>query len=151
MPIKHKLNYTFRFLSHWANATRIDVLHSPFVFKLYNTCIKPTGSGEVDALFNRICTYLQLSIANDFSRFEPNQSLLIRIHQSIDLDTWNTILQQIGEHGMIVLEKPHHTTRQFMMQHMWQCNHIHVCIDLFDVCIIMSRQEQAKEYFKLRW
>lgn len=36
-----RLNYHFikHFLTHYLSATRIDVLHSPFVFDLYNTCI----------------------------------------------------------------------------------------------------------------
>jgi predicted O-methyltransferase YrrM len=32
--------YCFHFVRHYLNATRIDVLHSPFVFSIYNTCIK---------------------------------------------------------------------------------------------------------------
>ena len=32
--------YCFHFVRHYFNAKRIDVLHSPFVFSLYNTCIK---------------------------------------------------------------------------------------------------------------
>ncbi len=29
-----------QFIKHYWSATRIDVLHSPFVFELYNTCVK---------------------------------------------------------------------------------------------------------------
>ena len=38
MPLKGK--YLYLLASHYLNATRIDVLHSPFVFSLYNHCIK---------------------------------------------------------------------------------------------------------------
>jgi hypothetical protein len=145
------LKHTLRFLSHWAGATRIDVLHSPFVFRLYNTCIKPTPSGKVDMLFQRVAAYMQTPISLHPSSYMPNHAILIRINQHIQPDEWNNMLQNIGKKGTIVIEKPHHNKRINMMQYMWQCNHIHVCIDLFDACIITSRQEQVKEYFKLRW
>ncbi len=36
------INFTYcrYFIKHYLSATRIDVLHSPFVFSLYNACIK---------------------------------------------------------------------------------------------------------------
>lgn len=34
------LHFIFKVLSHYASATRIDVLHSPFVYTLYNQCIR---------------------------------------------------------------------------------------------------------------
>lgn len=33
------LHFVFNFIKHYHSATRIDVLHSPFVFELYNSCI----------------------------------------------------------------------------------------------------------------
>ena len=33
------LHYLLNFIKHYASATRIDVLHSPFVFDLYQSCI----------------------------------------------------------------------------------------------------------------
>lgn len=34
------LHFVFNFIRHYLSATLIDVLHSPFVFALYQTCIK---------------------------------------------------------------------------------------------------------------
>jgi len=40
------INFHFikHFIKHYWSATRIDVLHSPFIFDLYNVCIKPKNS-----------------------------------------------------------------------------------------------------------
>src|ERR1700710_2946079 len=39
------------FIKHYWSATRIDVLHSPFIFDLYNTCVKPKNSNpDFDAI-----------------------------------------------------------------------------------------------------
>jgi hypothetical protein len=151
VPIKHNLNYTFRFLSHWANATRIDVLHSPFVFRLYQSCIKPTPRRDVQQLFDRLVAHLQLPVAVGGETFCENHAIWIPSTTQLNVDEWKTMVQQIGTNGMIVLEKPHQKNRLELLETMWFQKNIHVCIDLFDVCIIMSRQEQAKEYFKLRW
>ena len=32
-------HFVSHFIKHYWSATRIDVLHSPFVFELYNSCI----------------------------------------------------------------------------------------------------------------
>ena len=37
-------HYIKNFIKHYWSATRIDVLHSPFIFDLYNVCIKPKNS-----------------------------------------------------------------------------------------------------------
>ncbi len=35
------IHFIKHFIKHYWSATRIDVLHSPFIFDLYNICIKP--------------------------------------------------------------------------------------------------------------
>lgn len=40
MSLERKLHFTQNFIRHYLTATRIDVLHSPFVYNLYQTCIR---------------------------------------------------------------------------------------------------------------
>jgi hypothetical protein len=37
-------HFAKHFSKHYLSATRIDVLHSPFVFDLYNACVKPKAT-----------------------------------------------------------------------------------------------------------
>jgi predicted O-methyltransferase YrrM len=40
------------FIKHYWSATRIDVLHSPFVFDLYNNCVKKTSDPDFEKIEN---------------------------------------------------------------------------------------------------
>ncbi len=40
------LHFVFNFIRHYLSATLIDVLHSPFVFGLYQTCIKRQDAND---------------------------------------------------------------------------------------------------------
>lgn len=45
------LHFIKHLVQHYWSATRIDVLHSPFIFDLYNRCIKPkTSDAGLDAV-----------------------------------------------------------------------------------------------------
>lgn len=52
------IHYTSNFIKHYLNATFIDVLHSPFVFELYNDCIArkpyPAELKEIDRLWKQV-------------------------------------------------------------------------------------------------
>jgi hypothetical protein len=132
-------------------ATRIDVLHSPFVFNLYNSCIKPTKRGNSYALFLAITSHLSIPIAKDISAYEANMALFIPQSKRFSEDEWIKTVLNIGDKGMFLVEYPYDTNRQSFIKVAWKMPHIHVCIDLFDASIIMRRDEQAKEFFKLRW
>lgn len=62
--------YCFYFIKHYLSATRIDVLHSPFVFKLYNTCIKRQAQNEdmqaIEALRQALKKDNQFILQDDF-------------------------------------------------------------------------------------
>jgi predicted O-methyltransferase YrrM len=45
------IHFCLNFIKHYWSATRIDVLHSPFVFDLYNSCVKPKNSNaDLDSI-----------------------------------------------------------------------------------------------------
>lgn len=52
------LHFVLHFIKHYWSATRIDVLHSPFIFNLYNSCIarqaEPAELKPVETLRKRV-------------------------------------------------------------------------------------------------
>lgn len=65
------INYHFckHFIKHYWSATRIDVLHSPFVFDLYNSCIKKKKINDdfiaIEKLRNELNNNHQIIFQND--------------------------------------------------------------------------------------
>lgn len=65
-----RLHFVKHFIQHYWSATRIDVLHSPFVFKLYNTCIKRQSIqpelAPIEAIRKKAINNKQLISQHDF-------------------------------------------------------------------------------------
>ncbi len=55
-------HFVSHFLKHYWSATRIDVLHSPFVFELYNTCI--ARESDADVTYSKIESIRQAAKGN---------------------------------------------------------------------------------------
>jgi len=65
-----------KIIEHYKSATRIDVLHSPFVFDLFNACIKRTNSNTdftlIESLRKKLKNDNRIITQNDFG---ANQSV----------------------------------------------------------------------------
>jgi len=66
------INFTYcrHFIRHYLSATRIDVLHSPFVFNLYNSCIKRQSTNhafnDIELLRKRLKADRTVLLQKDF-------------------------------------------------------------------------------------
>lgn len=66
------INFTYcrHFIRHYLSATRIDVLHSPFVFNLYNSCIKRQSTNhafnDIELLRKRLKADCTVLLQKDF-------------------------------------------------------------------------------------
>lgn len=64
-----RLFFLFRFITHYLTAKRVDVLHSPFVYRLYTSCIKRSAAQsfpEGDALYRRMLTDTRKITQHDY-------------------------------------------------------------------------------------
>lgn len=77
-----RLHFVQHFIKHYWSATRIDVLHSPFVFKLYNTCIKrqPTQPelAPIEAIRKKAVSNQQLVSQHDFGARRAERKVATR-------------------------------------------------------------------------
>lgn len=72
------IQHIYYFISHYVNATPIDVLHSPFVFKFYNTCVRRKPGDYAPS--ERILSILLRAI----KYFNYRSGILINHHNSWD-------------------------------------------------------------------
>ncbi len=84
-------HFCLSFIRHYAGATRIDVLHSPFVFKLYNTCIRrqktDANISEIEKLRAQLKRDLRIITQKDFgagAAISPNKKRTIKSIATID-------------------------------------------------------------------
>lgn len=80
-----KFHFIKYLLKHYINATFIDVLHSPFVFKLYQTCIKKqidkNGFNEIELCRNEllknneIISYIDLGAGSNLLNNKINKKV----------------------------------------------------------------------------
>ncbi|MFN4083280.1 MAG: O-methyltransferase [Bacteroidia bacterium] len=76
------LYFAKHFIKHYTIATPIDVLHSPFVFELYNNCIKrqnqkPDAFNKIEALRNTLKQSKESVYFTDFGAVGQNKSTTI--------------------------------------------------------------------------
>jgi hypothetical protein len=160
--------YTFRkLLNHYASATLIDVLHSPFVFGLYNHCFKknsilsianykPSSNGYFNQQCESIIQKLQLYFPNHSFTKEldtlPLESPFIwLISEPISLEKVDQILSDAHNDSMVIVRNmyssSHNTQSWEQLKSMPQ---VTASIDLFFMGLLFARKEQRKQDFKLR-
>lgn len=154
------MSYYFALLKHYLVATRIDVLHSPFVFKLYNECIKTnqTQSTLVAALANHLNLHSTFTVSTDEDINRLNQFNCIYDLIIIKTDTYlssvslNQISRSLSKNGFVLIEKPYiNPYHKYNTRTLSALPNFHVTIDLFRCALLFQRSEQVREYFRLRW
>ncbi len=153
------MSYYFALLKHYLVATRIDVLHSPFVFKLYNACIK--SNKNIASLTGALASYLnfeskfRITEQKDVVLLQENQLydfLIIDTNTTLPDDAIEQILNTLSSTCCILMEKPYtNKYRINLLKTLSAHPQIHVTVDLFHCALLFKRQEQAREYFRLRW
>lgn len=169
------LLYTgYRFLYHYLISTPIDVLHSPFVFKLYQTCIRrnpasvnivggTTGSPRTDQIVERLIREngFKTGVNLAFDDLEELQQMqipdsidyaLIRIKETDRIyPAFLRITDVVHNNSMVVFYKMYHSPQSASE---WEKVRDHpmvrVTVDLFFIGLVFFRKEQARQHFRLR-
>jgi hypothetical protein len=160
--------YTFRkLLNHYASATLIDVLHSPFIFGLYNHCFKknsilsianykPSSNGYFNQRCENIIEKLQLHFPNhsfikELDTLPLESPFILLINETISLIKVEQILSDAHNDSMLIVRNiysnSNNTQRWEQLKSLPQ---VTASIDLFFMGLLFVREEQRKQVFKLR-
>ncbi len=160
------MRYRFRkFLNHYASATLIDVLHSPFVFGLYNNCFKtnslvkltgftPTSKGYFNQRSETIIEKLKIHFPNhqfstDILHLPIDKPFILLVDGNIE-----TIPQKltIAHNDSMVIVKNMYANPKATenWQHLKAIPNVTASIDLFFIGLLFVRKEQRKQEFRLR-
>jgi hypothetical protein len=153
-----------RWIKFQANATPIDVLHSPFVFRLYNKALRKSAIPKVELFVSqKALTSNQKRICNAvFEQLNYQQAVFSSnsFDHSTDMFIWNSeddvsvanaFLSILHNAGVLVVLNPHnnHLTEQSTNE-LLKHPKARVIVDVFEMLLIFCRQEQAAQYFRLR-
>lgn len=155
-----------RWLIFQATATRIDVLHSPFVFKLYQQALKRNKEISSDSFATnyritpqqlRLCTnvfsYLNCSTVSDISHLAnatPN-GMLLADAATDDPALFDASGFALSERLSLAVLNIHESPKAAAFyETVLNKSYAHVCVDVFHVAFIFYRPEQAPQRFCLR-
>jgi hypothetical protein len=155
-----------RWLAFQANATRIDVLHSPFVFKLYQNALKrnkqfasssfSTGY-RITPQQQRLCTnvfsYMNYSTVIDLrntANLAPIDLVMAdaATDDSTHFDAYDLALSERLSMAVLNIHESPKATAFYEM--LMRKPFAHVCVDVFDVAFLFYRPEQVPQRFCLR-
>jgi|GEM_PF-2676710 hypothetical protein len=155
-----------RWLIFQATATRIDVLHSPFVFKLYQQALKRNKEISSDSFATnyritpqqlRLCTnvllYMHHSSVSDL-RHSVNTStegMLLADAATDDSSLLDSVGFTLSERVFLAVLNIHESPKAAAFyETVLNKSYAHVCVDVFHVAFIFYRPEQAPQRFCLR-
>jgi hypothetical protein len=160
--------YTIRKLFiHYACATLIDVLHSPFVFELYNDCIKtksniklPNYSPTANDYFNKRCdsiiaklklkfaTHYFTSVSNDLSTENP---FIFYVENEVTIEVIQQKLNSAHNDSLVIVRNIYASAKQTEnWQQLKTTQNVTTSIDLFFMGLLFVRKEQRRQAFRLR-
>jgi hypothetical protein len=158
---------TRKFLHHYASATLIDVLHSPFVFGLYNNCFKtksnlklpgfnPASKGYFNQRCETIVAKLKLHFPRhyftaDINSLTTDKPFIFLIENETSLETIQQKLAVAHNDSMVIVKNMYTNS---MLTENWQqlkaTQNVTAAIDLFFIGMLFVRKEQLKQEFRLR-
>ncbi len=160
--------YRFRkLLNHYAGATLIDVLHSPFVFGLYNNCFKtnsnlklphfsPTARGYYNKRCEAITAKLKLHFpehyfTTDIHRLPTDKPFIFCVEGKITVETIQQKLNSAHNDSMVLVKNMYASTESAeTWQQLKATPNVTASIDLFFMGLVFVRKEQRKQEFRLR-
>jgi hypothetical protein len=158
---------TRKFLHHYASATLIDVLHSPFVFGLYNNCFKtksnikltgftPASKGYFNLRCETVVAKLKLYFpghyfTTDINSLPTDKPFIFLIEDETSLETIQQKLT-VAHNDSIVIVKNMYTNLKHTenWQQLKATQNVTASINLFFIGMLFVRKEQLKQEFRLR-
>jgi hypothetical protein len=160
--------FTFRkFLNHYASATLIDVLHSPFVFGLYNQCFKknsvltpeyftPPSKGyfqqRSDSIIENLKAFFPAhKLTNQPSDLSKDFPVILFLEKGISYEEIEQNIVTAHNDSFVVVRNMYsNPVDAILWEHLKKLEQVTATIDLFYIGLLFVRKEQRKQYFKLR-
>lgn len=155
------MRYYWDLLYHFFRANSRHGTHSPFVYKLADEVIYakvlpsslPAGMPEgfapgYQALLQNCLGFLGL----DALSLYPTNHLQKAVCLNLNLVEQRQVLDLLRLGHIVVVDEPYRTQKtKTVWQDLCQDSAVLVSIDLFHFGILLNRDEQRKEYFRLRY
>ncbi|MES2560848.1 MAG: hypothetical protein V4590_13970 [Bacteroidota bacterium] len=159
--------YYQQLIKHYGSATLIDVLHSPFVFALYNDCIKKKGNVQLPDFTPQSTGYLNQrgeTILDKFKSQYPNHlfathpahvaqgvRFIFMLTEDVSLIELQKVISIAHNESVIIVknmyDSPISAARWKAIKHL---EGVTASVDLFVLGFVFVRKEQRKQEFKLR-
>jgi hypothetical protein len=159
--------YIKQLIKHYGSATLIDVLHSPFVFKFYNDCIKKKGNVSVPDVATPSAGYIPKRVETILARFisqNPNAVVtdninnitrgvpfILTITENCSLKSLEQVLSTAHNDSCCILRNMYHSpTSAEYWNKVKRLTGVTATVDLFFVGFVFVRKEQRRQEFRLR-
>lgn len=159
--------YIKQLIKHYGSATLIDVLHSPFVFALYNDCIKknsnirlsgfvPQSSGYLNQRAETILAKFRSQLPNHASatlpaHVAPNIPVFFVVTEHVSLTELQQVCLTVHNDSVLVFKNMYDSPETAKhWQAAKQLEGVTASVDLFVIGFVFVRKEQRKQEFKLR-
>lgn len=159
--------YYKQLIKHYGSATLIDVLHSPFVFALYNDCIKKNSNVALSGFVPQSKGYLNKRGETMLAKFIARHPDLIYATHPAHIAQGIPFVFMLTEHvTLIELQKlilTAHNDSVIVVKNMYaskeamanwetlkQLEGVTATVDLFVIGFVFVRKEQRRQEFRLR-
>jgi hypothetical protein len=159
--------YIKQLIKHYGSATLIDVLHSPFVFKLYNDCIKknsnisllefiPQSSGYINKRIETILAkftyqYRHFTHTENIKEITPGVPFILSITENSALSELQEVLLTAHNDSVCILRNMYHSPESAeYWNKVKKLESVTASVDLLFVGFVFVRKEQRKQEFRLR-
>lgn len=159
--------YYKQLIKHYVSATFIDVLHSPFVFQLYNDCIKKNSNVSVPKFVPQSTDYINKRVETILAKFTfqypksiytnhiqditPGVPFILNATQDISFTELQEKLLTAHNDSVCIYRNMYHSSAHTdYWNNFKQLEGVTASVDLFFVGFIFIRKEQRKQTFNLR-
>jgi hypothetical protein len=152
--------YIQQLIKHYWSATLIDVLHSPFVFALYNDCFKRNsnialydsdelGLSRAEAIIEKLKIHFAgHKYVTGSPLSQPDVPVIWKITKPLDWKWIVVFWETTHNDSFILLPYPYRNLTVWKQLNLLP--NTTAVIDLFVIGLVFKRKEQRKEYFRLR-
>jgi hypothetical protein len=161
------LFYYKQLIKHYGSATLIDVLHSPFVFALYNDCIKKKSNVQLSYFVPQSKSYLQKRaetivakvksqnpnhlVATTPEQVVPGVRYLFFMSGEVYLPALQKVLLTMHNDSVIIVRDMYVIKEnEARWKALQQLEGVTASVDLFVLGFVFVRKEQRRQTFRLR-
>ena len=155
------MRYYWKGIQHFFGANSRHGTHSPFVYRLTEdviytpkakrktTLAMPVGfSPFYTPLLSDLLSFMEIDSLNSLKDYQPQAAILVNFNQ----DNAEALLAALEKGAILVVDEPFKDAeRTLLWEQFVKMASVTVAMDLFHFGILIHREGQRKEYFRLRY